>query len=269
MNDLLCLVAVVVGVLTLWATPTYGQSTPPRVEAMWDAYQQLDYATAADSARAALDAFEAYSRDELAQIHTILGLIEYSQNQPQDARDQFTAALSLNPNLTLDPLMVSPKILTFFEEVQAEFSRLQGDDKAASDAVRYVIVEDRRSEAALRSMVLPGWGQIHKGDRTKGRVLLGLWGTMVGSTVAAHLLRANAERDYKAATTPSVALDRYDTFNTWHQTRNALLLGAATVWAYSYIDALMTGGASRERNAFVVAPAISSGQMHFSLRLHF
>ena len=254
----------------VWNAPAaYGQSTPPRVEAMWDAYQQLDYASAADSARTALDTFEAYSRDELAQIHTILGLIEYSQNQPQDARDQFTAALSLNPNLTLDPLMVSPKILTFFEEVQAEFRHMRGDEESASDAVRYVIVEDRRSEAALRSMVLPGWGQIHKGDRTKGRVLLGLWGTLVGSTAAAHLLRANAERDYDAATTPAEALDRYDTFNTWHQTRNALLLGAATVWAYSYIDALVTGGASPERNTFFVAPTFSSGQMHISLRLQF
>lgn len=270
MKHLLCLITIVIGLLLWQDVPAYGQSAaPPRVEALWEAYQQLDYAIAADSARAALDAYEAYSRNELAEIHTVLGLIEFSQNQPQDARDQFTAALSLNPDLTLDPLMVSPKILTFFDGIRDEFSQMRGDEATPSDAVRYVIVEDRRSEAALRSMVLPGWGQLHKGDRTKGRVLLGLWGTMIGGTVAAHLFCASAERDYDAARTPADALERFDTFNAWHKTRNALFIGTAGVWAYSYIDALVTGSSTSRESAFVVAPAFSSGQMHLSLRLRF
>lgn len=270
MRLLLCFLAVVPGVLASWNAPAYGQSTtPPRVETIWSAYQQLNYAAAADSARAALDAYDAYSRNELAEIHTILGLIEYSQNQPQDARDQFTAALSLNSDLTLDPLMVSPKILTFFEELRDEFSQMRSNETPSADAVRYVIVEDRRSEAALRSMVLPGWGQLHKGDRAKGVVLLGLWGTLAGGTVAAHLLRADAGRAYDAARTPADALDRFGTFNTWHKTRNALLLGTAGVWVYSYVDALITGGPAQGSRTFAATPDFADGQVQLRLRVRF
>ena len=239
------------------------------LDAIWEAYQQLDYALAADSARAALARYEQFSVGELAELHLILGLVAFSQDQPEQARLEFAAALDLQAAIQLDELLVSPKIMEFFEAVRAERAQLQQVEGETPSAVRYVIVEDQRAEAALRSMVLPGWGQLHKGERFKGRVLVGLWGAVVAGGAAAHLLRQRAAEDYRAAATPAEALDRYAPFDRWHRTRNALLVGAAGIWLYSYVDALIARGAPATRRGFQVAPALAPRAVHLSLQLRF
>ncbi|MFQ5568663.1 MAG: hypothetical protein ACE5G0_03250 [Rhodothermales bacterium] len=262
-------VLIVNAVLLGVAVPVWSQSAPvPRVEDIWRAYQQLDYTAAADSAQAALEAFERYTPQELADVHTILGLLAFSQN-PSETRYQFTQALNLNPRLALDSLMVSPKILTFFEQVKSELAQARPDENTTPSAVRYVIVEDRRVEAALRSMVLPGWGQLHKGERTKGRILLGVWGAAAGGLVTTHLLRRQAENRYRAADTPADALARYGPFDRWHKARNAFLLGAAGVWIYSYVDALIAGTPSERRHRLLITPTVSERRVHVVMRLHF
>ncbi len=262
----LVLCALVAGTRPAWGQQPDGTS----LAAVWDAYQQLDYAAAADSARAALDRFERYTPGELAELHVILGLIAFSQNTPGEARGEFANALTLNPSLELDSLQVSPKILDFFGVVRAEWRQARQQEARADPAtVRYVVVEDRRVEAALRSMVLPGWGQLHKGQRTKGQVMMGVWGVLAGSTVAAHVLRGRARDRYDNAGTASDALDRYDTFNTWHQARNALLLGAAGFWIYSYVDALVGGGPPGAPRRFQAVPGFSGVRPNVVIHVRF
>jgi tetratricopeptide (TPR) repeat protein len=223
--------------------------------AMRDAYERLDYGTAERHAREALEAHDALSADQLVEAHTTLGLILYARNEPLEAREQFEAALSLDPALTLDPLLVSPKTLAFFEEVRARF---EGEEDAEREPViRYVRVYDPRPAATTRSLVLPGWGQLYKGERSKGWALIGLWGTTAAGALTAHVLRSQARSDYLEATDPAEIAERYDTFNTWHHTRNALVLGAAAVWGYAALDALVVGGP--ERRAVRLAPGPGAG----------
>lgn len=208
--------------------------------AMRDAYERIDYGTAERRAREALDMHEAFSADQLVEVHTLLGLILYARNEPLEAREQFEAALSLDPALELDPVLVSPKTLEFFEEVRSTFTVEGGGERES--VIRYVRVHDPRPAATVRSVVLPGWGQLYKGERAKGWVLVGLWGATAAGTVTAHVLRSQARSDYLDATDPTVIAERYDSFNTWHQARTALALGAVAVWTYAAFDALVFGG---------------------------
>ncbi len=116
---------------------------------------------------------------------------------------------------------------------------------------------------------LPGWGQLYKGQRTKGRLLLGVWGLAVAGTVTSHILRQQSRTTYLDATTQQEVLDRYDTFNRWHKTRNTLVLGTAAVWVFSYIDALIAGGQSPDRRRLRVAPTFSDRQMQVFVRVRF
>lgn len=208
--------------------------------AMRDAYERLDYITAERRAREALATFDAFSADQLVEVHTTLALILYARNEPIEARDQFEAALSLNPALDLDPLLVSPKTLEFFQGIKSAM----GEGRAAErePVIRYVPVRDPRPAATMRSLVLPGWGQLYKGEAAKGWTLVGLWSTATVGAVASHVLRSNARTDYLNATDPTEIAERYDTFNAWHQRRTAFALGAAAVWAYAAFDALAVGG---------------------------
>lgn len=254
--------------LFLAAAPARSQQ-PPRLAGIWDAYQQLDYERAADSARVALEAFDRYAPPELAQVHAVLGLIDFAGNDASAARAQFAAALSLDPDLRLDPLLVSPKTRAFFEEVRTEVTQTRpGAEPPPS--VRYVVVEDRRTAAALRSMVLPGWGQLYKGHRTKGAVLTGLWSAAAGSMALAHLRRRDARQRYDEATTPEEATARYEPFNRWHRRRTAALYAAATIWAVGYVDALATRAAPPASRPLRLDPALGpGGRLHAAIRVRF
>ena len=90
--------------------------------------------------------------------------------------------------------------------------------------------------------MLPGWGQLYKGESVKGWTLVGLWGAAVAGTVATHALRSQARADYLDATDPAEIAERYADFNAWHRARGVLALGAVAVWTVAVGDALAFGG---------------------------
>jgi tetratricopeptide (TPR) repeat protein len=209
------------------------------IEEIQAAYNQLNYPEAEIKAQAALSNFQRYSPTQLTEIHKILGLIYFSQNKEDDARLQFENALSLSPELKLDPLFVSPKIVEFFEDIKKLRAAKPNDAGVPHPELKYVLVQDPRPAAAMRSMIMPGWGQLYKGEKTKGRVLIGLWSAGVIGTVAAHIARGTAEDKYLAETDPARIDSRYNSFNRYHKLRNNLLIFSGGVWLFSYIDAIV------------------------------
>lgn len=208
------------------------------LESMLKAYQQLNYDRAEMYAGEILAAYDAYPLDVLTQVHTTLGIIKYTQNSQQEAREQFETALSLTPELSLDPALVSPKILSFFDTLKADLTTSSG---AGGDTVnvRYIVLQDPRPAAAMRSIVVPGWGHFYKGESKKGILLTGLWAATAGGTLAAHLGRQQARDRYRAARDPDDIAARYKTYNSRNKLRNGLALAAAGVWVFSYFDVLV------------------------------
>lgn len=221
------------------------------------AYNELNFTEAEIKAETALENYERFKGDELTQIHKILGLIYFSQNRQAEARTQFENALSLSPDLELDSLMVSPKIMEFFNQVKTDFTEARQNTDAPSQ-VRYVLVSDPRPAAAMRSMVLPGWGQLYKGEQRKGIVLLSMWTVGIVGSVVTHIARNDARDDYLAATNPAQIESRFDRFDTLHKLRNNLLLFSAGVWLFSYFDAILKHDSSQSgERPFSVSPAVS------------
>ena len=233
------------------------------LDAMDDAYERLDYETAEGRAREALASYDLLSADQLVRVHTTLGLILHARSEPLEARTQFLAALSLDPALELDPVLVSPKTLAFFDELRSEAVN-QGSEGEAT--IRYVQVRDPRPAATLRSLAVPGWGQLYKGERTKGWALVGAWGLLAGGTVGAHVLRSRAQQDYRDAEGAVEIEERYADYNTWHRTRGVLGLGTLAVWAYATVDALVWG-APEVRRGFAVAPMLSEDAVGLRLQV--
>ncbi|MDZ4698826.1 MAG: hypothetical protein SH809_03885 [Rhodothermales bacterium] len=215
------------------------QSSPVvMLDSIRTAYQRIDFGAAKTHIEHALDAFDQFSPYQLTDVHTYYAKVLFSENDRSGARRQLMFALQITPEMKLDPLDASPKLLTLFDEVLAEMANTPAAG-AAEPAVRYLIVDDPRSSATMRSMVLPGWGQLYKNERRKGALLIGLWSATAGGTLAAAVLRQRAEQRYEDALLPAAIQDRYQTFNTWHVVRNNLFLSAVGVWAFSYVDALL------------------------------
>ena len=212
------------------------------VERVESAYENLAYDDAEALARNALARFEAFSPDQLIRLHTTLALILYARGEELEAAEQFRGALTLSQDLRLDPLLVSPVTLAFFEETKAAFVRERDVEDSPEVAIRYIQLYDERPAATWRSAVLPGWGQRYKGEGAKGWVMTGLWVATLGGAAAAHIQRQDARDVYLAETDPALVADRFDTYNTWHKARGGLLIGAMAVWAYAAVDALTSGG---------------------------
>lgn len=260
----------IVLMLLLGALPAqaWGQDTGRVVDEIRAAYQQLDYEAAVERARAALAEDDGLTLAARTEIHSILALIAYTRGDLDEARRHFNLALDLDPAHTLDPLLVSPKIVSFFDEVRAE-RRRSATETTGGPEIRYVVVRDNRPDAALRSMVLPGWGQLYKGERTKGWALAGLWGLNASAVVVAHLQAERSRNAYLDETNAAEVAARYDTYNSWHRARNSLLLGAAGIWLYSYVDALLSPG-ERPAQAYRPGPvSVLPSRTGLSLRLHF
>ncbi|MDQ7039984.1 MAG: DUF5683 domain-containing protein [Rhodothermus sp.] len=227
------------GMLLSIATKAQPVYTPEQLlQTVWQAYQALEYDRADSLARHALTDYTRFTPDQLVALHTVLALVAMSRNEPTEARRHFEAALSLNPELQLDPVLASPKVRDFFEQIRQEMQRLS-PRTTAETTIRYVLRPDPRPEAALRSLLLPGWGQRYKGQHRKGWILTGSWGLLLGGSLTTHLQYKRAYNRYRRETDPTRIETRYRTANRWFKTRNGLLIGLTAVWAYSYLDALL------------------------------
>ncbi len=214
------------------------QQKLPAVSDIRQAYQAFEYGKVDSLARIALDHYASYAVDELTWIHIYLGSAKFAQGNLRQARAEFSAALSLNPDIRLDPVRFSPKIIDLFEEVRKNMAPRSDANRTESAAVRYIVVRDRRIDAAWRSLLLPGWGQIYKGEKWKGRIL----GVAVAADLLALIYAQNkvdqAHSDYLRARKPEIIEKKYDTYKNYYRLRNGLLFLGVAAWSYSYFDAL-------------------------------
>jgi hypothetical protein len=97
-------------------------------------------------------------------------------------------------------------------------------------------------QAAWRSAVLPGWGQMHKGSMTKAVCIIGGEVALVGGIVATENLRASymqkIKQTHEAAHIKSYAVKA----DTMSSIRNLCITGAAALYIYNLVDAIVAPG---------------------------
>lgn len=207
-----------------------------RIKEIQRTLQRAEFQIAADLADSAITHFDDYSPPQLAGIHALRALICTERNESAGVDAHFLSALQLSPDFQLDPIFFSPALQLRFEQLRAKMPK---NETPVRVETRYVMLPDPRIEAAWKSLVLPGWGQRSKGQKSKGRIFTISAAALAGATITTHILRKRAEDDYLAANEENV-LSRYDTFNRYHQWRNSLALGLGIVWSAAVLDAIIT-----------------------------
>ena len=195
------------------------------VERVRTLYQDLRYDEGEERALQAIDQADVYDVNELAELHAILALIHYVEQNEDRARQEFLTALALKPDLELDPILVPPRAITFFDELRAEV--LRDGPLLDHQSRRYILLSDPRPGAAMRSALVPGWGQYYKGHRTKGWVVGGLF---IGSVTAAIIANASVADTGDTNGTDGGGSTLF---------RDAMIVTSAGIWLYGYLDALL------------------------------
>lgn len=112
-----------------------------------------------------------------------------------------------------------------------------------------------------RSMIVPGWGQFYKGSKVKGGLLLG--GTV--ACAAGIIFTESQSSDYATKATQTYNVDHIRTYlnksNNYETARNICIGGAAAIYVYNLIDAIVAPGAKRvkiiKKSSFVNNVAFS------------
>lgn len=116
-----------------------------------------------------------------------------------------------------------------------------------------------------RSLIIPGWGQFHKGANLKGGLMLG--GT---AALAAGVIFTEGQRsDYNKRMFQTHDANHIRSYQTkrdnFATARNICIGAAAALYLYNLIDAIAAPGAERivkrkdsRGNSYVVAPSVST-----------
>jgi hypothetical protein len=98
------------------------------------------------------------------------------------------------------------------------------------------------SDALLRSAIAPGWGQLHKGSRTKGIFIIAGEALLVGGLVASENLRATYIKRIGETHTAAYIKDYARKADTMENLRNVCITAAAALYIYNLIDAAASPG---------------------------
>jgi tetratricopeptide (TPR) repeat protein len=131
------------------------------------------------------------------------------------AKEQFKKALHLNPDLELDPATVSPKIIKVFEEAKGEMVTAPPEQPVVPTAVEKA--EPRNFDATIRSCCVGGWGQMYRGESSKGKKMMIAWGTTLGATLVSWIITSNREDEYKSLQYQDEPYeDAYNKYKLWY-----------------------------------------------------
>lgn len=108
----------------------------------------------------------------------------------------------------------------------------------------------------VRSLFVPGWGQMYKGSMAKGISILSAEVVAVGGALVAENLRASYIKKMKEQ--PKFAKTYNSKADNWQNVRNGFFIGSGAIYVYNLIDAIVADGAKRtivkKNTAFRFAP---------------
>lgn len=201
-----------------------------------DLYDVGNIRDAEHQALIALDNPAVLSKYDKYMLYKVLAFCSIANEDEDGGVRRFVEALKMNPLLAPDPITWSPKVRRVFTIAKKEY-------KSQAEKIRLtrqMSVAEICRNASLKSLYLPGTGQISKGSRTKGLMIELLFFGAAATFVYSQITLTSKRDNYLNASSRSAALARWEDYRDFHQLR--LLSGslAASVYLYAFFDALWT-----------------------------
>ncbi len=169
-------------------------AAPPELKRARDRFEFGAYADAAGALRQLLAGSPTLTQQESVDAYRMLGIAEYQLGDRLAARAAFVHLLSVEPDYTLDPFLVPPPIVEFFDAVKKENEpalaplrerrqELAEQQRLADEAKRRLLAEEQLRTGPPSKVVrveervylfnwLPlGAGQFQNGERAKGTAI--------------------------------------------------------------------------------------------------
>jgi hypothetical protein len=192
--------------------------TPPELKRAKDRFDFGAYADAAGTLRQFMAGDPEMTEAEFVDAYRTLGISEYHLGDLAQARAAFVNLLSHDPDYALDPFLVPPAIVEFFDRVKKEHEpaleplrerkrALQAEQRLADEAKRKLLAEEAVQTGPPTRVVrveqhhyyfnwLPlGAGQFQNGDRAKGTAIAAGQVVLGAANLTAYLLHNQIAQD--------------------------------------------------------------------------
>ena len=169
-------------------------AAPPELKRAKDRFEFGAYAEAAGTLRQLLGGAPNLTDVEAVEAYRMLGIAEYQLGDKLAARAAFVNLLSFEPDYALDPFLVPPPIVEFFDAVKKEHEpalaplrerrrELRDQQRLADEAKRRLLAEEQvrtgppgkivrvEERVYLFNWMPLGAGQFQNGDRAKGAAI--------------------------------------------------------------------------------------------------
>ena len=188
------------------------------------------------------------TREEILNIYRLKGISHYSLSEDDAAKKSFIEILRIDTSYTLDSNKVSPKIISFFKQVKANYIQQQKDiesrtvvriDTVFVPKLEYDVQhEDRLKNAIARSLIIPGLGQLYLDVNFKSVLLTALGSASLVASIYYFIQTEKKEKAYLIETDPKLVESSYSEYNDAYRYRNFSLVSFGVVWLYSQLDLL-------------------------------
>jgi hypothetical protein len=116
------------------------------------------------------------TRADLGEAHRLAGLAAYFAQQTDDAETHFLAYLRIDLDGRLDAALYPPDVVAFFNDVASRY------------AAELRALRPRPKERSWWLTLLPPFGQLQNGERTKAYVLGGILGGALAVNLTTYIL---------------------------------------------------------------------------------
>lgn len=144
----------------------------------------------------------------------------------------------------------------------------------ANEPVSFDTVTFSRKYGArgLVRSIIPGYGQLYKGSKTKGLCIMGGEVALIGGVVAFESMRSNYSKKIRQTQNADHIRSYSSKADNCATFRNICIGGAAALYVYNLIDALVANGTKRtisKKNRITFAPTTSPDYSGISLAYQF
>jgi len=223
---------------------TFSQDSGSSIDSLKKMFNSFEYMKVISYSGKLLLRKDLETRDK-TEILKMKAISHYSLWDEQAAELSFIELLKLNRDYELDSRETSPKIVAFFNNIKDVYLFELYQEIAGSDSLKQllnevppkspVIIREQNFDY-LKSMILPGWGQISSGETTKGWIFTVLSSAAMISSAYFIIDSDNKENKYLSEINRDLIESRYNEYNSSFRLRNISLALYAALWVYSQLD---------------------------------
>ena len=171
---------------------------------------------------------------EQAELHKYLGIVYIIQGREDEGKLEFIRWLKLDSNGYIDSFNYPPRIVEIFQEAKAESATLT-EILPGPTIQRW----EPSLSSAMKSVLVPGWGQIVQGKKRKGIYIFTAQAVSLSGWLVSEHNFDISDKAYHTETDPEKFDEKYDIANNWNKARWSFIAASIAVYVFAQTDFIL------------------------------